>query len=58
MLNAGEKKRKNKNIKLFKGKCNKCGKYVHRASECWGNRNKNDNKNDNNAARNPRFNGE
>ena len=28
-LNAGEKKRKNRNGKFFKGKCNKCGNYDH-----------------------------
>ena len=25
---------------FFKGKCNKCGKYGHRASYFWGNKNK------------------
>ena len=48
----------NKNIKFFKGKCNKCGKYGHRASDCWGNSNKNDNRNNNRTARNPHNNRE
>ena len=32
MLNAGDKKWRIKNIKFFKGECNKCDKYSHRAS--------------------------
>ena len=55
-MNAIENRWINKNIKLFKGKCNKCGKYGHRVSDCWGN--KKDNRNKNNTARNPSFNGE
>ena len=55
MLNSIEKKWNNKNGKFFKGKCNKCGKYGHRASDCWGNRNKNDNRNVNKIASYPRF---
>ena len=54
-LNTAEKKSNNNNGKFLKGKCNKCGKYGHRASECWGKRNKNDNINDNKNARNQRF---
>ena len=42
-----------KNTEFFKDKCNKCGKYGHRVSDCWGNSNKNDNINDNKTARNP-----
>ena len=38
-LNTGENKYRNNNSKLFKGKCNKCGKYSHRASDFWGNKN-------------------
>ena len=25
---------------FFKGTCNKCGKYDHKAYDCWGNENK------------------
>ena len=39
-LNTGEKKRNSKNGHFFKGKFSKCGKYDHRASDCWGNRKK------------------
>ena len=56
MLNARENKWRNKNSKFFKGECNKCGNYVHRASECWGN--KNENRNYNKTARKPHFNRE
>ena len=38
-LNTGEKKWNNKNGMLFKGKCNKCDKYGHRAPDWWGNSN-------------------
>ena len=55
-LNSGEKKRKNKSSKYFKGECNNRGSYGHRASKCWGN--KNDNRSDNKTAINPRFNRE
>ena len=39
-LNAREKKWNNNNYKFFKGECNTCGKYDHRAKDCWVNRNK------------------
>ena len=55
-LNSGEKKWRNNNNKFFKSECNKCGKYGHRASECWGN--KNENRNDNKTERNPFLNRE
>ena len=57
-MNSGENKWKKKNRKFFKGECNKCGKYGHRASDCWGNCNKNGNRNNNKTAENPLFNGE
>ena len=56
-MNPGKKKINNKNGKFFKVECNICGKYGHRASDYWGNRNKNDNINGNKTARKPRFNG-
>ena len=34
VMNSRENKCKNKNSKFFKSKCNKCGKYGHRASNC------------------------
>ena len=49
-MNSGKKKRNSKNFKLFKSKCNNCGKYVYRAPECWVNSNKNDNRNDSKTA--------
>ena len=51
------KKRNNKNGKFFKGECNNCVNYGHRASNCWVNSNKNDNRNNNKTSINPRFNG-
>ena len=57
-MNSRENKRKNKNSKFFKGKCNKFGNYGHRASDCWVNSNKNDNINNSKTARNTRFNRE
>ena len=36
------RKRKKSKGKLFKGPCNKCGKYGHRASYFQANKNKND----------------
>ena len=57
-MNTGEKKGRNKNNKLFKGGCKKCGKFCHRALDCWVNNNKNNNINENRTARKPRFNGE
>ena len=55
-LNAREKKGRNNNIKFFKGEYNKCGKYGHRESDCWGN--KNYNRNNKNTERDPLFNWE
>ena len=58
-LNARENKWNSNNGKLLKVKCNKCGKYVHRASGCLVNSNKvNDNRNKNKNNRKPCFNGE
>ena len=43
-LNSREKKGRNKNSKFFKGECNKCGKYGHRASYCRGKKTKTETK--------------
>ena len=57
-LNAGENKY-NKNGKFLKGGCNKCGKYVHRATYYWVGLNKGiDNRNNNKNNRKHRFGGE
>ena len=55
-LNAENKKRNSNNGRFFKGKCNKCVKYGHIESDCWGNSNKvNENRNENKNNRKPRF---
>ena len=57
-LKVGENKWNKNNSEFFKGKSNKCGKYGHRVSDCWGNSNKNVNINYNKTEIKPHFNGE